>query len=60
MLLMQMVDGISAWMGAHGHERLAEVVGAANLRIQGGANDACVAGGIDRAQNYFLCWIARR
>jgi dihydroorotate dehydrogenase (NAD+) catalytic subunit len=34
-VLMELVDGIPAWLAAHGHERLTDIVGAANPRFRG-------------------------
>jgi dihydroorotate dehydrogenase (NAD+) catalytic subunit len=34
-VLMELVDGIPAWLAAHGHERLTEIVGTANPRFRG-------------------------
>ncbi len=34
-VLMELVDGIPAWLVAHGHERLTDIVGAANPRFRG-------------------------
>lgn len=39
-VLMELVDGIPAWLAAHGHERLTEIVGAANPRFRGDASIA--------------------
>lgn len=39
-VLMELVDGIPAWLSAHGHERLTEIVGAANPRFRGVATGA--------------------
>jgi dihydroorotate dehydrogenase (NAD+) catalytic subunit len=35
--LMELVDGVPAWLAMHGHERLTEIVGAANARYRGPA-----------------------
>ena len=34
-VLMELVDGIPAWLEEHGHERLSEIVGVANPRFRG-------------------------
>jgi dihydroorotate dehydrogenase (NAD+) catalytic subunit len=34
-VLMELVDGIPAWLAARGHERLTDIVGAANPRFRG-------------------------
>jgi dihydroorotate dehydrogenase (NAD+) catalytic subunit len=39
-VLMELVDGIPAWLATHGHERLGDIVGAANPRYQGRSNIA--------------------
>jgi dihydroorotate dehydrogenase (NAD+) catalytic subunit len=37
-VLMELVDGIPAWLAANGHARLGDVVGVANPRFRGGAS----------------------
>lgn len=39
-VLMELVDGIPAWLETHGHARLTEIVGAANPRFRGEASVA--------------------
>ena len=43
-VLMELVDGIPAWLAAHGHTRLSDIVGAANPRYRARQQQAAAAG----------------